>query len=537
MSTHVCLAGAWVLRTRGSDHVPGIEGVTAAPISAKIRGLHKSERFIITQRAAGLIEEIQLMLRGQNVKGYMSNSYQIGKLNYEKKNLCAVITCVDKEFRELCIQRMGPAKGQRSLERYTLDNNKREIKVEIDIDSSDSGRVKMVKYLVRSADSADVKVPPLIKFRTTNATNNWQNEESHCIELIGETSVDIQGSVVRCINTRNGHSVNIEDDSQTTSPATKAPETRRYFDGKFIQDEKVTYFVVRVMLGGSYWDIVRRYKEFDALRNFVETQAGSSFSFEPFPGKTLFKSKGKSFENRKFCLNKYIESILRSECVSMSNIRDSVCSFLEIPEHLSKITESRIGTGGQAISRAISGGSGGSGPSNASETSVLTASTLRNGIQETAYTYPQDALFSRLSQGIVVIKHGRQGRPHARVLRCNDAVTRIYWSDPKIIHQGSLPPEDKSLRLREVLDVRRGTDPDPNARGKVGTSILRKNCTKETLPLTFSLILSSRSFDIQCMNETEFNFLYGNFSAYCSRFTNRMNRDYDEGSIITDSQA
>ena len=36
------------------------------------------------------------------------------------------------------------------------------------------------------------------------------------------------------------------------------------------------------------------------------------------------------------------------------------------------------------------------------------------------------------------------------------------------------------------------------------------------------------------MNEQEFNFLYGNFSAYCNRFNNRGgNRDYDEQSIIT----
>ena len=531
----VCLAGAWVLRTRGSDHVPGIEGVTAVPISAKIKGSHKSERFIIAQRAAGLIEEVQLMLRGQNVKGYVSKSYQLGKLNYEKRNICAIITSVDKEFRELSIRRMGPAKGQRSLERYRLDGNEREMKVEIHIDAPGSGRVKMIKYLVRSADSADVKVPPLIKFRTSNATNNWQSETSHHADLLGDASVDIQGSVVRCINKSNGQSCNVEDDLQTTHPMAKAPETRRHYDGKFIQDEKVTYFVVRVILRGNCWDIVRRYKEFDALHSFLETQTGSSSSFQQFPGKTIFKSRGKSFENRKFCLAKYIESVLRSEYSSIPNIRDSLCSFLEIPEHLSKVAENRIRLQG-ITRRTISGGSGGSLPSNGSETSILTSSTLRQGVQESAFTYPQDALFSRLSQGVIVIKHGRHGRPHARVLRCNDAVTRIYWSDPKSTHQGSLPPEDKSLRLREVLDVRRGIDPDPTAKGKIGTSILRKHSTKEMLTLSFSLILLSRTFDIQCMNETEFNFLYGNFSAYCSRFTSRLNKDYDEGSIITDSQ-
>ena len=88
------MAGAWVLRTRGSDHVPGIEGVTAVPISAKIRGSHKSERFIITQRAAGLIEEVQFMLRGQYVKGCTSNSYQLGKLKTSANKR-------DDNFREI----------------------------------------------------------------------------------------------------------------------------------------------------------------------------------------------------------------------------------------------------------------------------------------------------------------------------------------------------------------------------------------------------------------------------------------------------
>ena len=46
---------------------------------------------------------------------------------------------------------------------------------------------------------------------------------------------------------------------------------------------------------------------------------------------------------------------------------------------------------------------------------------------------------------------GRNGRPHARILRCNDAVTRLYWIDPKSNKASSIS-EDKSLHLREVLE-------------------------------------------------------------------------------------
>jgi hypothetical protein len=123
---------------------------------------------------------------------------------------------------------------------------------------------------------------------------------------------------------------------------------------------------------------------------------------------------------------------------------------------------------------------------------------------------------------------GRQGRPHTRLLRCNDAVTRLYWCET-----GSEKLDDnRCLHLRDVLEVRKGTDADPSAVGLTGTSVLRRHCSAENLRLSFSLIMISRTFDIQCMNEAECNLLYGNLYAYCNRFISRGgNRDYDEQSI------
>jgi hypothetical protein len=243
----LCLAGTWTLRKTGSDHVPGIESVNACPLSAKLRGEFKGERFNIQQLSSGPVDEVQLMLRGKS--GYSNNYYQLGKLNFEKKNVFATIVGIDKEFKELSILRIGPAKAQRSLEQYTLDANKREIRLEIDMES-DFGRIRMVKYLVRSAESADVKVPPLIKFRSALASNYWKNASSHSIETIQEVTIQIQGTVLRIINTRSGNSVDVESDASSTF-LTKATETKRY-DSAYISDEKVMFFAVKVSFSIEY---------------------------------------------------------------------------------------------------------------------------------------------------------------------------------------------------------------------------------------------------------------------------------------------
>jgi hypothetical protein len=143
-----------------------------------------------------------------------------------------------------------------------------------------------------------------------------------------------------------------------------------------------------------------------------------------------------------------------------------------------------------------------------------------------------------LLSGGLILSSGRQGRPHTRLLRCNDGVTRIYWCETKDLSATDRLDDKRSLHLREVIDVRRGIDPDPSTPGLTGTAVLRRNCTPENLKLSFSLILTTRTFDIQCMNDSEYNFLFGNFSAYCNRFKSRGgNRDYDEQSIISGGSA
>lgn len=86
--------------------------------------------------------------------------------------------------------------------------------------------------------------------------------------------------------------------------------------------------------------------------------------------------------------------------------------------------------------------------------------------------------------------------------------------------------------------MRRGTELDVSSGSKnlCGTAVLRKYATAISLPLCFSLVLPSRTFDLQCMNEGDFDFLFGNLSAHLNRFAARGgNRDFDDASIVTTS--
>lgn len=63
---------------------------------------------------------------------------------------------------------------------------------------------------------------------------------------------------------------------------------------------------------------------------------------------------------------------------------------------------------------------------------------------------------------------GRSGKPKSRILLCNNAVSRLYWTTPSASSVFSssqngiveLPHESKSISLMQVTDVRSGTDGD-----------------------------------------------------------------------------
>ena len=87
---------------------------------------------------------------------------------------------------------------------------------------------------------------------------------------------------------------------------------------------------------------------------------------------------------------------------------------------------------------------------------------------------------------------GRSGAPKRRLLYCNDEVTELYWSDK--LNEGPVfpPKRSRTIHLKSVMEVRKGTELDPNHMPKLGTPTLRRHCNREDMHLCFSLILPKR---------------------------------------------
>lgn len=148
------------------------------------------------------------------------------------------------------------------------------------------------------------------------------------------------------------------------------------------------------------------------------------------------------------------------------------------------------------------------------------------------------------------------------MIRCDPAVSRIFWGD-----KGSDSSNDsvaKSILVADVIAVRTGLEIDPELspggtgeaddtasvsdagsmagstalgmqrrpsrraslfrrgsskynldQGEVlyGTETLRRNCKPAEMALSLSLILKDRTFDIQFLNEEDFNLFLSNIKA------------------------
>lgn len=142
--------------------------------------------------------------------------------------------------------------------------------------------------------------------------------------------------------------------------------------------------------------------------------------------------------------------------------------------------------------------------------------------------------------GLIIIKHGRNGKPKSRRLQCDHAVTRLYCRSDHAY---------KDVMINDIIAVRRGTDVDPtsssvgpnfaddtNASSTVknlarenaipfipsngkkavldqgpvlfGSANLRRHCDPKDMPLCLCLVTQERTFDIQFMNKKVFDEFY-----------------------------
>jgi hypothetical protein len=114
---------------------------------------------------------------------------------------------------------------------------------------------------------------------------------------------------------------------------------------------------------------------------------------------------------------------------------------------------------------------------------------------------------SRLLAGMAVLKHGRSGGTQSRVLKIDSNGDRLYWLDVK--KSSAALDAKKSVLLKDVLKVQPGVK---YVRGPHGskqcipscTAILSRNCNLDQLKRCISLVLPERTFDIQCINDSDF---------------------------------
>jgi hypothetical protein len=344
---------------------------------------------------------------------------------------------------------------------------------------------------------------------------------------------------------------------------------------------------------------VHRYKEFDALRIFITNRKKplpakywKDSGAEPaFPKKFAFTygAASNAMLSRAQGLQAYLSYHVSRGGHEIPAIIDTLCSFLELPEHLyepnamkpkaSSVTVSTVSDASasakpspsspkaEAVTKSasltspglaeMSGSRRGStkGSRRVSDTMVPTSvyeepiffndfPSLSTIIPipydpEAGTKTPRDALFVALSAGLMVIKHGRQGRPQKRLLRIDDAASRIYWQDEPSAKQIaaaktnmklalSYPDASRSVYISDIHSIRRGTEYDyttPDGRREIGTMTLRRNKPSLTdLELCFSLMVTSRTIDIQCLTKADFDFLYCNFR----RMLDAINAEGDE---------
>lgn len=156
------------------------------------------------------------------------------------------------------------------------------------------------------------------------------------------------------------------------------------------------------------------------------------------------------------------------------------------------------------------------------------------------YSHAKLWLFQKLGKGgMVIIKHGRYGRPKTRRLQCDFGVSRVFCRSDSVY---------KEVLLSDIQSVRRGSDVDPASeldpifasgsdasdamarknhsplfrkkqtildqpQVKFGTANLRRYCRAEDMPLCVSLITEDRSFDIQFMDLHDANDFHTHMSA------------------------
>ena len=102
----------------------------------------------------------------------------------------------------------------------------------------------------------------------------------------------------------------------------------------------------------------------------------------------------------------------------------------------------------------------------------------------------------KLLAGIPLIKHCKDRQARKRIIYLDTTLTKIGWYEAGKTTRKQTP-------LTSISEVRKATDVDPSSTSLSGTPILRGSMHVAYKNMAFSLILKSRSLDLQCDSEAQ----------------------------------
>lgn len=520
------LLGSWLLAD--SEHIQW--PLVAFPLSLICR---TGDTFDIDCTISSTLEEISISLLkngGHDFKTYI----QRGKLNFQKKQV-SVITSSDRQFREFSVLHIGPTANSRLTEKFKLLSNNMEFLVEINLEIPQS----------QNEISQNLTFFKRFKRNTTDKIAFTENFAPIFQNYILGTITSAHASSIEYLKTCYVTITDTIDSvfSEISHLEGKNATTHR-FDGITKPDEMVTVFIIKLTYNKQQWNVIRRYREFYALKIQVELHKSENIDLPRFPSKSFMRVTGNSLIKRKFGLNRYVDALVRYvECLS-PNIIDLLLAFLEIPQQFMLASQCPIEntmsnlsihaacnerrTAGIEEFEVRSPSSLNSHFPHSSPTPVNdnrnrwnqlnSSSSLFDNISDSKDDWrtvesviddqQQDSLL-RLLSGIVVIKHGRIGAPKKRLIRIDNSHEYLYWMDLKYISK----PNDQSKRIcfKEVEKIQPGVLGRHKECKINGTVNLKRNCGLEELKLSLSLILPTRTLDLQCINDDDYNDIFNAF--------------------------
>ena len=114
-----------------------------------------------------------------------------------------------------------------------------------------------------------------------------------------------------------------------------------------------------------------------------------------------------------------------------------------------------------------------------------------------------------MKQGRRLLKHGRQGDPHYRIILIDTDEEHITWRK----ENGNPTRKNPNIKMKlsDIKEIRWGAEPDTDklfvGEGLAGTQILRDSCGWEFAPMAFSIIWPKRSLNLQCTSREECGYM------------------------------